>query len=135
MKKVLLLSAGNPCRAIIAETILNKYIDKKLGIDFVGAGLEENTQINKNAMKLLADEGIDIEKLKPKILSEVENEDFDLVLTICAHSKEICPQFPRAVPTIHMEFPTIIDEDETTCKELAMRIKTKVKPLIIRELS
>jgi len=135
MKKVLLLSAGSPCRAIIAETILNKYIDKNLGIEFVGAGLEENTKINKNAMKLLVDEGVDIEKLKPKILSEVEDEDFDLILTICAHSKEICPHFPRVVPTIHMEFPTIIDEDETTCKELAMRIKTKVKPLIIRELS
>ena len=135
MKKVLLLSAGSPCRAIIAETILNKYIDKNLGIEFVGAGLEENTKINKNAMKLLVDEGVDIEKLKPKILSEVEDEDFDLILTICAHSKEICPLFPRVVPTIHMEFPTIIDEDETTCKELAMRIKTKVKPLIIRELS
>ena len=135
MKKVLLLSSGSPCRAIMAETILKKYVDKNLELDFVGAGIEKDNEINKNAMKILAEEGIEVEKLKPKILNEVEEEDFDLILTICSHSKEICPQFPRRVPTLHMEFPVIVNEDETTCRELVHKIKTKVKDLIVRELS
>jgi len=134
MKKVLLLSAGIPCRAVIAETILNKYIDKNLGIEFIGAGLETNTKMNKNAIRLLESEGVDIENLKPKILSEVENENFDLVLTLCSHSKEICPKFPRDVPTLHMEFPIIIPDDEMACKNLASRVKNKIKPLILKEL-
>ena len=134
MKRVLLLSAGSPCRAIIAETILNNHIDKNLGIEFTGAGLRASTEINNNAMKLLASAGIDIEKLKPKILSEVEDEDFDLVVTMCSHSKEICPKFPREVPTIHMQFPEIVEENESTCKELISKIKTKIKPAIISEL-
>jgi len=134
MKKVLLLSAGSPCRAVIAETILNKYTDKSLGIEFIGAGIEVANEMNQNAMKLLIAEGVDIEKFKPKILSEVENEDFDLVITMCSHSKEKCPRFPKKVPTLHMEFPEIIQENETTCKELVTKIKTKVKEIIIKEL-
>lgn len=134
MKKVLLLSAGSPCRAIMAESILTKYVDKNLNVEFIGAGLEKDTIINENAMKILIEEGIDVSKLRPKILEDVEDGDFDLVLTICSHSKEICPKFPRIAPTIHMEFPIIDNEDEATCKDLAHRIKTKVQPIILKSI-
>ena len=134
MKKVLLLSAGSPCRAIMAEAILKKYIDKNEDIDFVGAGLEKNNTINENAMKILVEEGIDVKTLSPKILEDVEDSCFDLVLTICSHSKEICPKFPRAAPTIHMEFPVIDNENEATCRDLAEKIKLKVKPIILKNI-
>ncbi len=134
MKKVLLLSAGSPCRAILAESLLKKYIDKNLNIDFVGVGLESNSIINENAMKILLDEGIDVSQLKPKVLEDVEDGDFDLVLTICSHSKEICPKFPRVTPTIHMQFPVIDNEDEATCRALAQRIRTKVGPIILKSI-
>jgi arsenate reductase len=134
MKRVLLLSAGSPCRAVMAEAILKKYIDKKENIDFVGVGIEPKNIINKNIMKILAEEGIDTSKLIPKILKDVEDIDFDLILIICSHSKEICPQFPRVVPTIHMEFPIINNENEVTCRALAQRIKSKVKPIILKSI-
>ena len=134
MKKVLLLSAGSPCRAIMAESILKKYVDESFDIDFVGAGLEGNSTINENAMKILIEEGIDVTKLTPKTLEDVEDFDFDLVLTICSHSKEICPKFTRVTPTIHMEFPIIDNEDEATCKALAEKIRTKVKPIILKSI-
>ena len=134
MKRVLLLSAGSPCRAIMAESILNKYVDENLNIDFVGVGLEKNSTINENAIKILTEEGIDVTKLTPKILEDIEDDDFDLILTICSHSKEICPKFPRITPTIHMEFPIIDNEDEATCKALVQRIKMKVKPIILKSI-
>jgi len=134
MKKVLLLSAGSPCRAIMAESLLKKYVDKILNIDFVGAGLEKNSIIDENAMKILIEEGIDVNKLTPRVLEDVEESDFDLVLTICSHSKEICPKFPKVTPTIHMEFPVINNEDEATCRALAQRIKTKIKPIILKSI-
>ena len=134
MKRVLLLSAGSPCRAIMAESILNKYVDENLNIDFVGVGLEKNSTINENAIKILTEEGIDVTKLTPKVLEDIEDDDFDLILTICSHSKEICPKFPRITPTIHMEFPIIDNEDEATCKALVQRIKMKVKPIILKSI-
>lgn len=134
MKTVLLLSAGSPCRAVMAESILNKYVDENESIKFVGAGLEKNHTINQSAIKILLEEGIDIEKLKPRILDDVVEEKFDLILTICSHTKEICPKFPRRVPTIHMEFPIIENEDENTCRELANKIKTTVKEVILKSI-
>ncbi len=134
MKRVLLLSAGSPCRAIMAEAILKKYIDKKECIDFIGAGLEFKNSININAIKILKEEDIDTSTLIPKTLKDVEEIDFDLILTICSHSEEICPQFPRVVPTIHMEFPIINSEDETTCRSFMQRIKSKVKPIILKSI-
>jgi len=134
MKRVLLLSAGSPCRAIMAEFILNKYVDENLNIDFVGVGLEKSSSVNENAMKILIEEGIDVTKLTPRVLEDIEDDDFDLILTICSHSKEICPKFPRITPTIHMEFPVIDNEDEATCKALAQRIKIKVKPIILKSI-
>ena len=132
MKRVLLLSAGSPCRAVMAEAILKKYIDKKECIDFIGAGIKSRNIININAMKILAEEGIDTSKLIQKTLEDVEEIDFDLILTICSHSKEICPQFPRVVPTIHMEFPLI--DNEVTCRAFIQRIKSKVKPIILKSI-
>lgn len=134
MKRVLLLSAGSPCRAIMAESILKKYTDKNHQIEFIGAGLEENENINKSAIKILEEEGVDISKLKPRTLDDIVDEDFDLILTICSHSREICPKFPRRVPTIHMEFPVIEDENKSTCKELSEKLKKRAMPIILKSI-
>ena len=134
MKKVLLLSAGSPCRAIIAEHILKKYIDDDLDIFFVSAGIEANNEINPNAIKILIEEGIDVSKLTSKVLKDVEEIDFDLVFTMCSHSSEKCPNFPKIVPTVHMEFSVIDNKDEATCKTLVKRIRTKVKPIILKNI-
>ncbi len=134
MKKILLLSAGSSCRAIIAKSILKKYINKDLGIDFIAVGVERDIDINANAKKILIEEGIDISKLSSEVFEDVEDFDFDLILTICSHSKEVSPKFPRCVPTIHMEFSIIDKEDESTYRELAYKIKTKVKSIILKSI-
>jgi arsenate reductase len=135
MKKVLFLSAGTPCRAVMAKAILTKDLKEKSEIFFDGAGIENNKEINDNAIKILVEEGIDISSLMPKILSDVAESDYDLVVTICEHSKEICPVFPKAIPTIHLEFPIIDQEDEKTCREFVARLRRLAAPIILRELS
>ncbi len=132
MKKVLLLSSGSPCRAVMAEGILRKNSDKE--IEFIGAGLEENEKINQNAIKILNQEGVNIDELSPRTLKDVVKEDFDLIVTICSHSRELCPQFPRRVTTIHMDFPVIDDENEESCKELAWKIKNRALPIILKSI-
>jgi arsenate reductase len=134
MKHVLLLSAGNPCRAIVAEALSNRYITIREPIEVIGAGMSNDGTINPHAMKALEEEGVDTKSLKPRKLDEVMQESFDLVITLCDHSKENCPVFPYSVPTIHMGFP-VIDDDEAACKELVIKVKTKLVPLIQRELA
>ena len=134
MKHVLLLSAGNPCRAIVAEALSNKYITNREPISVIGAGVSNDGTINQHAMKALEEEGINTQNLKPRMLEEVMHQPFDLVVTLCDHSRENCPVFPYSVSTIHMGFP-VIDDDEAACKELIAKVKTKLVPLIQSELA
>lgn len=133
MKHVLLLSAGNPCRAIVAEALSNKYITVREPISVTGAGMSNDGTINQYAMKALEEEGVDTKSLKPRMLEDVMDQSFDLVITLCDHSKENCPVFPYSVSTIHMGFP-VIEDDEAACKELIVKVKTKLVPLIQSEL-
>jgi arsenate reductase len=134
MKNVLLLSAGNPCRAIVAEALCNKYIATREPINIIGAGMSDNGTINEYALDILEKEGIDTKKLKPKMLDEVMDKAYDLVVTLCDHSKEHCPVFPHSVSTIHMGFP-VIEDDKAACEELFEKVKAKLIPLIRSELS
>ncbi|MDD3325450.1 MAG: hypothetical protein PHN38_10060 [Sulfurospirillaceae bacterium] len=134
MKKVLLLSAGSPCRAIVCEYLLKKETRDIAGIEFCGAGLEYGKTISKNAEKILTQEGINLEDIQPRYLKDVVDEEYDLVVTVCDYSKEISPVFPRAVRTLHMGFPSMSQENELMCSELVSRIKLKMKPFILKEL-
>lgn len=135
MKRVLFLSAGTPCRAVMAQAIMQKDLKESSDVIFDGAGIEDNSSINENAIKILVEEGIDISKLEPKTLESVKENPYDLILTICEHSKEICPTFPNAIPTIHLEFPVIDAEDESTCREYVAKLRKVAKPLLQRELA
>lgn len=134
MKKVLILSAGNPCRAIVAEALTTKYLRQDSGIEVIGAGVSNDGSINAYAMDNLQKEGIDVSTLKPRELCDVLQDSYELIVTLCDHSKEQCPVFPRAVTTIHMGMP-VIENDEEACEELFQKIKTKLVPLIESELA
>jgi len=134
MKQVLLLSAGNPCRAIVSEAIATKYLPDALEVKIVGAGVLQDGVINQSAIKALEEEGIDITQLHRRELEEVMEMPFDLVITLCDHSKEHCPVFPYAVATIHMGVSVLRDDDKA-CKEFIEAIKKKLVPLICSELT
>lgn len=74
MKKVLFLSAGSPCRAVVAKAILSKDLKENKEVSFDGAGIDENKKINENAIKILQEEGIDLETLSPKILKRCKRK-------------------------------------------------------------
>ena len=134
MKKVLLLSAGNPCRAIVSEAIAKKYLPKTSGIEVTSAGISNDGSVNQSAMKALEKEGIDTSLLRKKELSEVMDESYDLVITLCDHSKEHCPVFPYAVSTIHMGI-SVLEDDDAACAAFIENVKMKLVPLISRELA
>lgn len=136
MKKILFLSAGTPCRAIVSKAIMEKDLNgKKEIVSFDGAGIKSDANINENALKILQEEKIDISLLQPKTLSDVAENEYDLILTICEHSKELCPTFPQQVPSIHLEFPVIDQEDEETCREFVAKLRKVAKDIILKELA
>ncbi len=127
-KKVLVLCTGNSCRSIIAEAIINAKLD---GIEAQSSGVKASGKVNPNAKKLLEEKGIWNDEYHSKVLDEVINEEFDLIVTVCDHAHETCPMFPRPIPKIHVGFE---DPDgkgyeafEATYKEIEAELLPKVQ--------
>ena len=101
-ERVLVLCTGNSCRSIMAEALINA----KLGdcVEAESSGVSASGKVNPQAKKLLQDRGIWRDEYHSKVIDEVLQKPFDLVITVCDNAKETCPMFPKAVKTIHIGF-------------------------------
>ncbi len=101
MKKVLVMCTGNSCRSIIAEALINAFVE---GVEARSCGVAPSGSVNSNAKKVLELHGIWDERYKSQHVSEFMDEDFDLVVTVCDHAKETCPVFVKKTKVIHVGF-------------------------------
>lgn len=99
--KVLFLCTGNSCRSQMAEAWC-RHLKGNL-IDAYSAGIETHG-LNPNAVKVMAEAGIDISGHCSKHVDELKDIDFDYVVTVCGHANENCPIFPGKTKTIHVGF-------------------------------
>jgi len=101
--KVLFLCTGNSCRSQIAEGYAKAL--KSETIESFSAGIVAHGQ-NPNAIKVMAEEGIDITTQESKTLQSLLDAGvtFDLVYTVCGHADENCPIFPGKTKVIHKGF-------------------------------
>ena len=98
MKNILILCTGNSCRSQIAHGFLNHLTDNSTSV--FSAGIEKHG-LNKNAVKCMADIGIDISHQNSNLVDEYINERFDFIITVCDNANETCPIFPGKVERIH----------------------------------
>jgi len=99
--KVLFLCTGNSCRSQMAEGWCRRL--KGDLIEAHSAGVEAHG-LNENAVKVMAEAGVDISTHRSKQVDELEDMDFDYVVTVCGHANEHCPVFPGKTPVIHVGF-------------------------------
>ena len=100
-KKVLFLCTGNSCRSQMAEGWARAL--KGDVIEAYSAGIETHG-MNPNAVKVMAEAGVDISGQRSKHLDELKGVDFDLVVTVCGHAHENCPWFPGSAKVVHVGF-------------------------------
>ena len=100
--KILILCTGNSCRSQMAEGFLQSF-DRKIQV--FSAGTEPAARINTTAVKVMAEDGIDISDHTPKSVDLYLNEEWDYVITVCDNAKEVCPYFAGKVKhRLHMGF-------------------------------
>ena len=99
--KLLLLCTGNSCRSQMAEGWVRSELSRL--IDVYSAGTEPR-EIDKRAIEVMAEAGIDISGQSTSNLNEHLNKEFDLVITLCDEARGSCPLFPSAAEMIHMGF-------------------------------
>ena len=112
--KVLFLCTGNSCRSQMAEGWARLL--KPDRITAFSAGIETHG-LNPNAVKAMAEAGVDISRQRSKHIDEFKDTHLDYVVTVCGHAHETCPILPGETRVIHAGF----DDPPALAKELAAR--------------
>ena len=99
--KLLFLCTGNSCRSQMAEGWARAL--KSDVLDPCSAGIETHG-LNPNAVKVMAEAGVDIAAQRSQNLDEFKDVPFDYVVTVCAHADESCPWFPGGAKVVHKGF-------------------------------
>ncbi len=123
--KVLFLCTGNSCRSQMAEGWARHL--KNDVIEPCSAGIETHG-LNPNAVKVMAEAGVDISGQHSKHLDELKDIDFDYVITVCDNAHESCPVFPGKTKVVHVGFddpPRLAKETKT--EEEALNIYRRVR--------
>ncbi len=127
--KILFLCTGNSCRSQMAEGWVGHL--KGDVIEAYSAGIETHG-LNPNAVKVMAEAGIDISSRRSKLVGDLKDISFDYVVTVCEHASENCPIFPGNAKIIHVGFddpPKLAEEAET--EEQALNCYRRVRDEIM----
>ena len=99
---ILVLCTGNSCRS----QLLHGYLTQLLGDRAVvySAGIETHG-LNPRAVRVMAEDGIDISHHTSNHVDEYAAVPFAFVITVCDHANEVCPIFPSTAQKLHHNFP------------------------------
>ncbi|MHB8899895.1 MAG: arsenate reductase ArsC [Thermoguttaceae bacterium] len=101
MLKILFLCTGNSCRSQMAEGWARQL--KAGQIEPHSAGIEAHG-LNADAVRVMAEAGVDISTHVSKRLGELNGITFDYVVTVCGHAHESCPVLPAKTRVVHVGF-------------------------------
>lgn len=125
-KKILILCTGNSARSQMAEGLLKHITQNKYEINSAGT---KPSIVRPEAIKALAEIGIDISNNRSKSVDEFASQEIDYVLTVCDNAKENCPYFPAKTTLIHHSFedPAEIEGDEEIRLASFRKVRDEIK--------
>ncbi|MHC5060164.1 MAG: arsenate reductase ArsC [Planctomycetota bacterium] len=127
--KILFLCTGNSCRSQMAEGWA-RYL-KGDCIEAFSAGVRP-IGVSDKAIKVMAGAGVDISGQTSDHVDDFLGIDFDYVITVCDHAKELCPVFPGDVKTIHKSFDDPYFAEGTEQEVLAefRRVRDEIRAFV-----
>jgi len=104
-------------------------------LEVYSAGIQPAKSVNKYAIKVMAEIGIDISNNKPKSVNIYLGEDWDYVITVCGSANEFCPMFYGKVKNrVHMGFddPSLITGTDEFILSKFRHTRDKIKLLFFK---
>jgi arsenate reductase len=101
MLKVLFLCAGNSCRSQMAECWTRHLKGDR--IEPYSAGIEMHG-LNPDAVRVMAEAGVDISGQRSKHIDELRDIEFDYVVTVCDNAQRSCPIVRGITKVVHVGF-------------------------------
>jgi arsenate reductase len=131
--KLLFLCTGNSCRSQMAEGWARAL--KGDLFEVFSAGIETHG-MNPNAIKVMAEAGIDISQHHSKNIRDFQDTVIDYVVTVCGHANETCPVFPAKSKVIHHGFddpPKMAKEfsDENDKLNCYRKVRDQIKEYVL----
>ncbi len=131
--KILFLCTGNSCRSQMAEGWTRRL--KGDAIEAYSAGIETHG-LNPNAVRVMADAGVDITGQRSKNVAELRDIAFDYVITVCSDAHEHCPLFPGKAKVVHVGFddPPRLAANATTEEERLApyrRVRDEIREFVL----
>ncbi len=133
MLKVLFLCTGNSCRSQMAEGWTRHLKEDQIAA--YSAGIETHG-LNPDAVKVMAEAGVDISGQRSKLVDEYRDVAFDYVVTVCGHAAESCPVFSGGAKMLHVGFddpPRMAADARTQDERLApyRRVRDEIKEFVL----
>ena len=99
-KHLLFLCVANSARSQMAEGIARRLVPQ--GVEISSAG-SEPSRVRPEAIRVLAELGIDISSHHSKSVDDIERTTVDAVITLCAD--EVCPLYLGRAFRLHWGLP------------------------------
>ncbi len=64
----------------------------------------EPVRIDANAVRVMAEVGVDISSQRSKHVDDLGGIDFDVVVTVCSHARASCPRYAASTEIRHVRF-------------------------------
>jgi len=131
--RVLFLCTGNSARSQIAEALVER---RSAGTVEARSAGSHPKPLHPNAVRVMAERGIDIAGRPTKSLTRFARNRFDRVITLCDKVREICPEFPGAPIAAHWSIadPAAGGGDDTATypafEQVADEIESRVALLL-----
>jgi len=110
----------------MAEGLLRQMAGDRFEVSSAGVA---PTQVRPEAIKVMAELGIDISGHHSKSVDEFKGQEFDYVITVCDNANEQCPVFPGKTKRIHWSFedPAALQGDELTRLAIFRRVRDEIR--------
>jgi ArsR family transcriptional regulator, arsenate/arsenite/antimonite-responsive transcriptional repressor / arsenate reductase (thioredoxin) len=110
--RLLFLCTGNSARSQIAEALVTH---RSAGTVEARSAGSHPKALHPNAVRVMAERGIDIAGRPTKPLTRFTRSRFDRVVTLCDKVREICPEFPGAPIAAHWSLadPAAASDNDT----------------------
>lgn len=119
MNRILFMCVANSARSQMAEGLARNLLEN---VEVMSAG-SRPSKVNPYAIEALAEQWIDISGQRSKSVDEIDPDQVDLVITLCA--EEVCPVFPGRVRRLHWPVPDPASSDPSlTPEEMRARFRT-----------
>ena len=131
--RVLFLCTHNSARSQMAEGLLRHLAGDRFEVMSAGT---EATSVRSEAIRAMADLGVDISGQSSKTLERYLGEPFDYVVTVCDDANEACPVFPGAKNRLHWSFqdPSRAEGSEEKRLEVFRKVRDEIQARIRKEL-